>query len=98
MSQGDQNDKIKKIQSDVDETRNIMIQNIESVLERGENIERLHESTIHLVTNAKTFKDESTRLRRATCWRTYKLKIIIAICVTLALLVLGIGIYLSYAT
>lgn len=98
MSKNEQNDKIKKIQSDVDDTRNKMMQNIESVLERGENLERLNESTIHLVTNAKSFKDESRKIRRTMGWRKHKLTIIIAICVILVLLVIGITIYLSYAT
>lgn len=98
MTENDQNAKIKAIQTNVDETRRVMERNIEDILERGENIERLHESTHQLVTNAKSFKDESTRIRRQMGWRKHKLTIIIVICVILALLVFGITIYLSYAS
>ena len=48
-------DNILKIQNQLDETRDIMVQNIESILERGETIQELVDKTDDLEMSSKVF-------------------------------------------
>ena len=72
-------DKIIKVQSDIDDVKNVMVQNIEKVLERGEKIELLVEKTEAMNDQAMNFKKSSTSLKRAMWWKNIKLWIIVII-------------------
>jgi vesicle-associated membrane protein 7 len=72
-------DKITKVKEQIDEVTNIMVQNIEKVLERGERIELLVDKTEALNANALNFKRQSTNLRRALFWKNVRLWIILAL-------------------
>lgn len=58
-----------------------MVQNLEKVLQRGEQIELLVEKTEQLQTNAAEFKKVSTDLKRHYWWRNVKIWIIAGVCV-----------------
>ena len=85
-------DKIAKVQSDIDDVKNVMVQNIEKVLERGEKIELLVEKTEAMNDQAMNFKKSSTSLKNAMWWKNVKLWIIIAI-VAIVLLYFLISIF-----
>jgi len=70
-------DKISKVKGDVDEVKNVMVQNIEKVLERGERIELLVNKTETLSNNAFKFKKSSTALKRSMWWKNVKLILLI---------------------
>jgi len=76
-------DKITQVKTQIDEVTNIMVQNIERVLERGERIELLVDKTEALNANALQFKKQSTVLRRAMFWKNIKLWLVIAVLVVI---------------
>lgn len=66
-------DVIKNLQGEVDNVRVIMIQNIDSLLERGERIDLLIDKTDKLGGTARDFKFRSRGLRRNMWWKNIKL-------------------------
>ena len=57
----------------LDDVKNVMVQNIEMVLERGEKLELLVDKTDRLNTTAFTFEKSSRRLKEAMFWKKVKL-------------------------
>jgi len=72
-------DKISTLKGEVDEVKNVMVQNIEKVLERGERIELLVDKTEELSSNAFKFKKQSTALKRSMWFKNVKLMILIVV-------------------
>lgn len=71
----------------VDEVKDIMTQNIEKVLDRGEKIEILVDKTEELTHTAESFQKSSTQLKRSLWWKDKKWTIVIVLVV---LLVIGV--------
>lgn len=76
-------DRIKKVQGAIGEVRDVMMENIEKVLARGERIEDTMKRTDEMANNALQFKKTSTSLKRAMWWKNVKLIIIIAIVIVI---------------
>jgi len=55
-------DAISKIQKDLDETRDVMVQNIDKLLQRGEKIDDLLSKTEDLSASSKVFMKKSQSL------------------------------------
>lgn len=66
-------DKFAQIHDQIDATVEVMVQNLERVLQRGERIELLVQKTEELQTNASTFRKTSTDLKRHFWWRNMKI-------------------------
>jgi len=66
-------DKINKVKGDIEEIKSVMVENIEKVLQRGEQIENLVDQTKNLETQAIRFKKESGHLKRAMWIRNLKI-------------------------
>jgi hypothetical protein len=62
----------------VDEVKQIMVQNIEKVLDRGDRIELLVEKTDSLNQSAFQFKRKSQQVKRAFWWRNCRINLLIA--------------------
>ena len=60
----------------LDDVKNVMVQNIEMVLERGEKLELLVDKTDRLNTTAFTFEKSSRKLKEAMFWKKVKLYIL----------------------
>jgi len=73
------NDPVAKIREEVDQVKNVMIQNIDKVLDRRERVELLVDKTDELQNTAITFKKSSKNLRRAMWWKNVKFIILICI-------------------
>ncbi|EIE19250.1 R-SNARE protein, VAMP72-family [Coccomyxa subellipsoidea C-169] len=74
----DEMNKIASVQKKVDEVKNIMVDNIEKVLERGEKIELLVDKTDNLRFQADRFHKTGRQLRSKMWWQNMKMKLIIA--------------------
>jgi len=74
-------DKIALVQKKVDDTKKVMVENIERVLDRGEKIELLVSRTEQLQDQSYKFSSESRRLRLAYCFTNIKLWIVLFIVV-----------------
>lgn len=65
--------------------RSVMIQNIESVLERGEKIELLVDKTDRLNQQAFKFEASSRNLRKAMYWKQMRCRIFLGVGVLILL-------------
>jgi len=79
-------DKIGKLKNQIEGVKQVMLQNIEDIIERGEKIDRLVEQTDLLQNQAGEFHHNSKTLRKAMWWKNVKL----IIAIIFALLLLGL--------
>lgn len=80
-----ESDKISRLQGQIGEVREVMVENIEKVLARGEKIELLVERTDGLNEASNTFKNHSRTLKRTMWWQNAKMNIIIGLVILVAL-------------
>ena len=74
-------DNIGRVRSQINDVKDVMVQNIEKVLERGEKIELLVDKTDRLNQQAFKFEKQSKRLKTAMWWKNCKMTIILTIVV-----------------
>jgi len=74
-------DKISAVRKQIDDTKSIMVENIEKILDRGERIELLVDKTENLQQSSVRFKTFSKKLKYAMCWKNVKLIIAIVLAV-----------------
>jgi len=87
-----QNDAIRNVQREMDGVREIMTENIERVLERGERIDLLVDKTDRLGGTARDFRVRSRGLRRRMWWKNVKLMVLLVVVVIfLVYLLVGFG-------
>eukprot|EP00461_Guttulinopsis_vulgaris_P003230 UN03231 len=67
--QDPKNDKMCKIQSQLDEVKDIMRQNIDEILKRGETLDGLLEKSSDLSESSKQFYEKSSEAN--SCWRRW---------------------------
>jgi vesicle-associated membrane protein 7 len=80
------------VQSEINDVRGIMTQNIERVLERGERIDLLVDKTDRLGGSAHDFRVRSRGLRRKMWWRNARiLALLIVVVIFLIYLCVGFG-------
>ena len=85
-------DAFANVQSEIDNVRGIMTENIERVLERGERIDLLVDKTDRLGGSARDFRVRSRGLRRRMWWKNMKLMVLLGVvCVFLVYLLVGFG-------
>ncbi|KAG0256270.1 hypothetical protein DFQ27_005807, partial [Actinomortierella ambigua] len=70
-------DRIKQVQGEIEQVKDVMVHNIERVLERGERIELLVDKTDNLNHQAYAFKKRSTALKRSMWWKNMKLMVVL---------------------
>jgi vesicle-associated membrane protein 7 len=87
-----QQDALRTAQAEIAGVREIMTENIERVLERGERIDLLVDKTDRLGTNARDFRVRSRNLKRRMWWKNIKLMVLLALVVVfLVYLFVGFG-------
>ena len=89
-TQGGKQDAIGNVQSEIENVRGIMTENIERVLERGERIDLLVDKTDRLGGSAQDFRVRSRGLRRRLWWKNVKLMALLT-AVVILLLYLSVG-------
>lgn len=70
-------DVLGKLESRVDEVTNIMRDNIDKVVHRGEALDDIYDRSEQLAINSTDFRQSSTKLRRKLLWRNIKLWVIL---------------------
>ena len=75
-------DNIGRVRAQINDVKDVMVQNIEKVLERGEKIELLVDKTDRLNQQAFKFERQSKRLKNAMWWKNMKMTIAIGVCLT----------------
>lgn len=85
-----QQDAFRNVQSEIDNVRGIMTENIERVLERGERIDLLVDKTDRLGGSARDFRVRSRGLKRRMWWKNVKLMVLLVV-VVIFLIYLFVG-------
>ncbi|KAL3471141.1 synaptobrevin-domain-containing protein [Aspergillus californicus] len=85
-------DSLASAKKEIDSVRDIMTENIERVLERGERIDLLVDKTDRLGGSARDFRMRSRGLRRRMWWKNIKLMVMLTVVVIfLVYLFVGMG-------
>ncbi|GMI35419.1 hypothetical protein TrCOL_g6361 [Triparma columacea] len=71
-------DAVTKVKGQIEDVKNVMVENIEKVLERGEKIELLVDKTDRLNQQAFKFEKQSKRLKNVMWWKKVKMWLAIA--------------------
>lgn len=66
------NDKLTAVQLQVDTVKETMAQNIELVLKRGDDLDRMNMQTEGLQDVAKTFKQTTVKVKKQQAWAKYR--------------------------
>ncbi|USW57158.1 Putative Longin domain, v-SNARE, coiled-coil domain-containing protein [Septoria linicola] len=91
-TKGGQEDAFRNVQSEIDNVRGIMTENIERVLERGERIDLLVDKTDRLGGSARDFRVRSRGLKRRMWWKNVKLMVLLVVVIVFLLyLLVGFG-------
>ncbi|XRB03080.1 vesicle-associated membrane protein 72 [Pycnococcus provasolii] len=77
MQHPDELSKVSKVKAEVTQVKNIMLDNIERVLDRGEKIELLVDKTENLRSQADTFHRTGRQLRTRMWWQNLKMKLLV---------------------
>ncbi|XP_004074536.1 vesicle-associated membrane protein 8-like isoform X2 [Oryzias latipes] len=80
--------KLDQVQSQVNEVKDILKDNIDKVLERGDRLNELIDKTDDLQASADSFQRTSTRVARKYWWKNIKLMIIIGVVLLVVLILI----------
>lgn len=81
-------DRIKAARANIDKTREIMIENIDKVLARGEKIEILVNKTALMSETAVTMRKTATKVKRFMWWKNLKLSLVLFFVIVVILLII----------
>lgn len=85
-------DSLASARKEIDNVRDIMTENIERVLERGERIDLLVDKTDRLGSSARDFRVRSRGLRRRMWWKNIKvMALLVVVVIFLVYLFVGLG-------
>ncbi|XP_002132118.2 vesicle-associated membrane protein 4-like [Ciona intestinalis] len=85
-------DKVKRVQSQVNEVVDVMQTNIGKVLERGDKLEDLQDKSESLADSATHFNTHATRLRKQMWWKDMRTKIVIGVLLLMILIIIIVSI------
>ncbi|KAL4283292.1 hypothetical protein GQ457_16G000670 [Hibiscus cannabinus] len=72
-------DRINRLKGEMGQVRNVMIENIDKVLERGDRLELLVDKTANMQGNTFRFRKQTRRFRNNVWWRNVKLMVALII-------------------
>lgn len=85
-------DPARKVREEISQVKDVMVQNIERVLERGERIDLLVDKTDQMNQTAFAFRKRSTALKRQMWWKNIKVMALLGfVVVFLVYLFVGFG-------
>lgn len=85
-------DKAKEVQREIESVKDIMSQNIERVLERGERIDLLVDQSAHLQSSSLAFRKKSAAVKRQMWWQKTRTNALIGTTVVfLTYIMVGMG-------
>ncbi|KAJ3450282.1 vamp (vesicle associated membrane protein) [Anaeramoeba flamelloides] len=89
--------KTEKIRKEVDEVKNVMSQNLDKVIDRGNKIENLEERSNALEQNSAVFKKKAKTVKRKMWWQNFKLSFILFLIFAVIILIIVIVLVAKYA-
>eukprot|EP01017_Pseudomicrothorax_dubius_P045046 TRINITY_DN7716_c0_g1_i1.p1 TRINITY_DN7716_c0_g1~~TRINITY_DN7716_c0_g1_i1.p1 ORF type:complete len:229 (-),score=65.65 TRINITY_DN7716_c0_g1_i1:83-769(-) len=76
---------IQNVKRELSETKDIMVQNIDKLLEREEKIELLVKKTATMNNLSSNIKKNATQIRRDQYWRNIKMKVLLVVVIILVI-------------
>lgn len=77
IDHADEIEKLLKVKAQVSEVKNIMLENIDKTIERGENLTDLSYKAEDLRHSAQSFKEKGTQIRRKMWYKNMKIKLVV---------------------
>ena len=93
-----EDNKINKIQNNIDDTTGLMRENIDKLLQRGDNIDNLRDKTEDLQKGSKDFYITTRTVKRQMWWKNMKMKLIIAGIILFVIAMIAIAIAVAVKT
>ncbi|XP_029296366.1 vesicle-associated membrane protein 8 [Cottoperca gobio] len=81
-------DKVQTLRDQVDGVKNIMTQNVDRILARGERLDDLMGKSEDLQAGAQNFKQTSQKVARTYWWKNVKLVVLIVVVVLIIVLII----------
>lgn len=81
-------DKVQTLKDQVDGVKNIMTQNVDRILARGERLDDLMDKSEDLQAGAQHFKQTSQKVARSYWWKNVKLIVVIVVVVLIIVLII----------
>lgn len=81
-------DQVKSLQSQVEGVKNIMTENVERILARGERLDDLMDKSEDLQAGAQNFKHTSQKVARHYWWKNVKLIVVMVVIVAIIVLII----------
>ncbi|XP_023834363.1 vesicle-associated membrane protein 8 isoform X6 [Salvelinus sp. IW2-2015] len=90
LEQGEvvEQDKVRTLQSQVEGVKDIMTQNVDRILARGERLDDLMGKSEDLQAGAEDFKHTSQKVARSYWWKNMKLWVVIVVIVLVIILII----------
>eukprot|EP01098_Paradermamoeba_levis_P004344 TRINITY_DN1869_c0_g1_i1.p1 TRINITY_DN1869_c0_g1~~TRINITY_DN1869_c0_g1_i1.p1 ORF type:complete len:213 (-),score=67.03 TRINITY_DN1869_c0_g1_i1:77-715(-) len=89
-------DKLRGLQNQVDEVKNIMLENIDKTLNRGAKLEDIDRAAEDLSQTAQVFTTKTKKLKCEMIKKNMKLTIVIVVCCVVILLIIGLVLYFHF--
>ncbi|KAJ1736060.1 Vesicle membrane receptor protein (v-SNARE) [Coemansia biformis] len=89
------NNKAAAVQSQIDEVVDIMQENINSMVKRGEDLATVDDKTSRLRDDTQMFHRSANQVRKKMWWKNMKWKIIIGLCLAAIILVIVLSVVLG---
>merc|ERR1719436_1320185 len=80
--------KIQSTQQQVQEVIDVMQNNVQQVIQRGDNLEDLSSRADSMQMNAREFQAQGTAIRKKMWWKNMKMMIIIGVTVAIVILII----------
>ena len=80
--------KISRVRNEVDRVKDIMVNSIDTIMERGERLELLVDKTENLSQHSVQFKQASRTLRRKMWWENKKMVLIVAFAIIISIYII----------
>jgi vesicle-associated membrane protein 7 len=90
LSKYSSSDVLGRMETQVEEVTGVMRQNINKVVDRGENLDNLTERSDLLAHASTDFRVSATKLRKKLCWKNAKKWVVLFVVVIALLLIVGI--------
>jgi len=81
-------DKVQRINEDLEYVKGIMRQNLENMVKRGDQLEKLDESVVQLEQDAGIFKKQAQEVKKVVWWRDLRCKIVTGIILLIIIFVI----------
>jgi DNA repair ATPase RecN len=87
--------KVKDLQGQVNDVMNVMKENVNKIIDRGENLDRVEERALNLENSANHFRSSSKQVYKKYWWKNAKCNMIIGAVVLTVVVIVSVSIYYS---